>query len=228
MSGLVRSIMAGALALGVGASVLTAQEKPHGSGDFRWYLGGQGGVYNFETTAQTRGWLPAAGVHTLIVARRTGLLLQADEIIGSDEVGAYSDSLAPNGARTVAFNDIRRLAFALMAFPWRSPIEPYFGVGGGISWTVNPQPQGTAGLTPTELDAVLSETDDRSSYGYALALAGAQLKAGPFMLFGQVQATTSPPRGSIYKGATFFGQAGLRISLGKAREDESGAAQIGH
>jgi hypothetical protein len=224
MSGLVRSITAGMLALGLGASALAAQQKPRGNQDFRWYLGAQGGVYNFETTAQTRGWLPEAGLHTLIIARRTGLLLQADEVIGSDEVGAYSDSLAPNGARTVAFNDIRRLSFALMAFPWRSHIEPYFGVGGGISWTVNPQPQGTAGLTPSEFDAVLDETDDRSSYGYALALAGAQIRAGPVMVFGQVQATTSPPRGSIYKGATFLGQGGVRISLGKSREDQSSSS----
>jgi hypothetical protein len=227
MSGLVRSITAGVLALGMGASVLAAQEKPRGSGDFRWYLGAQGGVYNFETTAQTRGWLPTAGLHTLIIARRTGLLLQADEVIGTSEVGAYSDSLAPTGARTVVFNDIRRASFALMAFPWRSPIEPYFGVGGGLAWTINPQPQGTAGLTPAELDAVLSETDDRSSFGYALAIAGAQLRAGPVMVFGQVQATTAAPRGSIYKGATFLGQGGIRISLGKAREDQEGT-MVGH
>jgi hypothetical protein len=226
MSGLVRSITAGVLALGLGASVLAAQEKPRGSGDFRWYLGAQGGVYNFETTAQTRGWLPTGGLHALVIARRTGLLVQADEVFGSDEVGAYSDSLAPTGNRVVAFNDIRRLSFALMAFPWRAPVEAYFGVGGGINWTVNPTPQGTAGLTSAELGEVIDATDNASSYGYALAIAGAQLRAGPVMLFGQVQATTSPPRGSIYTGGTFLAQGGLRFSMGKAREDQE-ATMIG-
>ena len=86
MSGLVRSITAGVLALGLGASVLAAQQKPRGSQDFRWYIGAQGGVYNFETTAQTRGWLPSAGLHTLIIARRSGLLLQADEIADAQDV----------------------------------------------------------------------------------------------------------------------------------------------
>lgn len=221
MSGLVRSITAGVLALGLGASVLAAQQKPRGNQDFRWYVGAQGGVYNFETTAQTRGWLPSVGLHTLIVARRTGLLLQADEILGSDEVGAYSDTLAANGARTVAFNNIRRLSFALMAFPWRSHVEPYFGIGAGISWAVNPQPQGTAGLTPQEFDAVTEETDNRTSYGYGLALAGAQVRAGPVVVFGQMTATTGAPRSSVFTGATYFGQAGVRILLGKAREEEN-------
>ena len=68
---------------------------------------------------------------------------------------------------------------------------------------------------------MLDETDDRSSYGYAMALAGAQVRAGPVVVFGQMTATTAPPRGSVFRGPTYFGQGGVRILLGKAREEEN-------
>lgn len=220
MSMLGRTLTLGALALGLGTSALAAQQKPKGPANYRWYIGGQGSVVNFETTGQTRGWLPAAGVHTLIIARRTGLLLSADEILGSDEVGFYPDATAPTGQREVRWNHIRRYSGVLMAFPWRQPIEPYFGIGGGIQHALNPQPMNTAGLTPDEVNTIFDQADDASSYGFLTALAGVQLRAGPVMLFGQVQGMTAPDRGNVFTGPSWTGSAGLRISLGSSREDQ--------
>jgi hypothetical protein len=220
MSVLTRSFTLGMLALGIGASALAAQQKPRGVGpNYRWYIGGQGGVYNFETTSQTRGWLPTAGLNTLIIAKRTGLLLQVDEMIGSDEVGAYADDLAPLGTRTVQFNNVRRYSAVLMAFPWRAPVEPYIGIGGGITHAVNPQPLGTEGLTSEELTTVFDQTDENSSYGFATVVAGAQLRAGPVVVFGQYQGSTGASRGKIFVGATHQLAAGVRISLGSSREE---------
>lgn len=226
MSVFTRSFTLGMLALGMSAPALVAQQKPRGSGpSYVWYLGAQGGVYNFETTSQTRGWLPAAGAHTLIIAKRTGLLLQAEEVIGDDEAGAYADDLAPLGTRTVAFNNIRRYSFALMAFPWRAPVEPYFGIGGGLAHAVNPQPLGTDGLTAEELETVFDQTDDNSSYGFAQIVAGVQFRAGPVVVFGQYQGSTGASRGNIFVGGTHQGTAGIRISLGSSREDYDDTAR---
>jgi hypothetical protein len=219
MSKLARTLTLGALALGLGTTALAAQQKPRGPANYRWYIGAQGSVANFETTGQTRGWLPAAGVHTLIIARRTGLLLSADEIIGSDEVGFYNDALSPTGSREVRWNNIRRYQAVLMAFPWRQPIEPYFGVGGGIQHVVNPQPLNTAGLTPDEIDFVFDEATDATSYGFLTALAGIQLRGGPFIIFGQVQGMTAQGRGGVFVGPAWTGTAGLRISLGSSRDE---------
>lgn len=220
MSKLARTLTLGALALGLGTTALTAQQKPRGPASYRWYLGAQGSVANFETTGQTRGWLPAAGLHTLIIARRTGLLIQADEIIGDNEVGFYNDELSPTGSREVRWNNIRRFQGVLVAFPWRQPIEPYFGVGGGIQYALNPQPMNTAGLTPDELDFVFDQAKDNSSYGFLTAMAGIQLRGGPFVIFGQVQGMTAPGRGNVFTGPAWTGTAGLRISLGSSRDDQ--------
>ena len=34
-------------------------------------------------------------------------------------------------------------------------------------------------------------------------------------------ACPAPPRGSVFRGPTYFGQGGVRILLGKAREEEN-------
>ncbi len=221
MSTHARRITLGVLALGLGASALAAQQKPRTPASYRWYVGAQGGVTNFETTGQTRGWLPSVGGHTLIIAKRTGLLLSVDEIIGDDEVGNFSDELSPTGSRTISFNDIRRYQAVLVAFPWRSPIEPYFGIGGGIQHAVNPQPLNTAGLTPTELDAVFDAASDNSSFAYVTAMIGLQLRGGPVVLFGQAQILSGPSRGNIFVGPSYAGQAGIRFSLGSSRDNET-------
>ena len=70
---LTRSIPVAALALALGALPAAAQEP--GNGNFQWYIGAQGGVMLFDTPAQDREAMPTFGGQTLIVARRTGLLL---------------------------------------------------------------------------------------------------------------------------------------------------------
>ena len=42
----------------------------------------------FKTPTQGRAAIPAFGGHTLIIARRTGLLLSVEEGVGSDETSA--------------------------------------------------------------------------------------------------------------------------------------------
>ena len=62
-----------ALALGLGAAQISAQQP--GNNTFQWYVGGQGGVMNFETPLEGHITKPVGGVHLLVVAKRTGLLV---------------------------------------------------------------------------------------------------------------------------------------------------------
>jgi len=57
------------------------------------------------------------------------------------------------------------------------------------------------------------------SYGFGAGLIGLQAKAGGVALFGQVEAMTGPGSGKLLTGASFAASAGIRISLGSARED---------
>ncbi len=221
MSKLTRSITLGVLALGVGATALAAQQKPRGSDDFRWYIGAQVGAFNFQTTGQTRGWItPNVGGNTLIVAKRTGLLVSVDDALGSNEVASIAWAPSATGVQQITFNDILRFSFHLMAFPIRGPIEPYLGVGGGIQYAVSPQALNTAGYTPDQLNALYDEIANKTSYGFASLVGGLQLRAGPVVVFGQYQITTSPSRGNAFVGSSGTGNIGLRINLGSSRDDD--------
>jgi hypothetical protein len=208
-----------AFALCLGAAQLEAQEP--GNGAFQWYIGGQGGILNFKTSAQDRGTMPMAGGHILITARRTGLLLSVEEGFGSDEVGTFTDG---TGAQKFAtFNDIRKYSATLMAFPLRIPIQPYVGVGVGVMHTVNPSTDGS----PTA-------ARELGSTGFGSFIGGVQLKIARFVGFGQYQITTGPSiqqssgfgaelsTGRLLEGPTHTFSAGLRIGLGNARERTAG------
>src|SRR5438876_8071825 len=73
---------------------------------FRWYVGGHAGVVGFETPSQTRAWVPTVGGSLLVVAKRTGLLLELDEGLGSNEATAFGDNTASTGIRNVTFDRV--------------------------------------------------------------------------------------------------------------------------
>ena len=213
-----RSIPVAALALALSALSVAAQEP--GNGNFQWYVGGQGGVMFFDTPTQDRTGIPTFGGQTLIVAKRTGLLLSVEEGVGSDETSAYSDL---SGTQTVTFNDIRKYSAVLMAFPIKSAAQPYLGVGYGIMHVVSP--------TPTNLTAFQSDAEELGSTGFGTFLGGLQFQLGRFMAFGQYQITTGASNdtieddtgapvafGRLIEGPTHTFSGGIRFGLGSARE----------
>ena len=219
MRTLIRSIPAAALALVLGTAHLTAQAP--GNGNFQWYIGGQGGVTFFKTPTQGRSGIPTFGGHTLIVAKRTGLMLSFDEAVGSNEQSSYTDA---GGVQAVTFNDIRRYSAVLMAFPIRAAAQPYLGIGYGIIHVVNP--------TPTSSAAFQSDANELGSAGFGTFVGGLQFQLGRFMAFGQYQITSAASRrtatdaagnvvavGRLLDGPTHTFTGGLRIGLGSARDD---------
>ena len=88
------------------AAALDAQQLREDS--FKWYVGAQGGVLMFETQTQFSSSIPSAGMHALIIAKRAGLQLSIDEAFGSAEESAFGDVTAPQGARLVTFDRIRK------------------------------------------------------------------------------------------------------------------------
>jgi hypothetical protein len=212
----IRSIPVMALALCLGTTQVSAQEP--GNGNFQWYIGPQAGVMVFRTPTQNSSAIPSFGGQTLIVARRTGLLLSVEEAVGSDETSSYAD-LA--GTQSVTFNDIRKYSAVLMAFPIKAAAQPYLGAGFGIIHVVNPQVS----------NANSPIAQDLGSSGFGTFLAGLQFQVGRFMAYGQYQITTSPSldtvedgtgapiaAGRLLEGPTHTFTGGLRIGLGSARE----------
>ena len=226
MSVLSRRIPLVALLCGLGAASLSAQSLNR-KDDFRWYVGGQAGVFIYKTPTQSRGGNLMVGAHTLIKARRTGLLLAAEEMIANDQTSSFSSTAAPGGTESVTFNDIRRYTATLMAFPVRGPMQPYLGVGVGILHIVNPQ---TVTNTSDEQQQAAAHL---GSYAFGSLVGGLQINVGAIMAFGQYQITSGPSTrtavssdgsvssGHLLEGMTHSLMAGLRFNLGSARESNS-------
>jgi hypothetical protein len=223
----IRRIPVAALALCLGTVQLSAQQQP-GNSTFQWYIGGQGGIMNFETSAQGRSTIPMGGAHLLVTAKRTGLMLSVEHGFGDNEASAYNftvlDSTGTPVSSTVvtgAFSYIRKYSAMLMAFPIKGPATPYFGLGVGI--------MNTGGHNPE--DDVANEL---GSTGFGSFLAGLNFRVSRLSAFGQYQVTTgsrfhsiSEPgpqkstfifSGKILQDAVHTFSAGLRFGLGSARE----------
>lgn len=226
---LTRSIPVAALALCLGAGSLLAQES--GKGDFRWYVGGHGGVTFFSTPTQGSSEMPVAGGHLLIVAKRTGLLLSLEHGFGSDETSSYDfvvvDSAAAGavvsgGTVNTTFSGLRKVSAVLMAFPIKNEyLNPYLGLGVGILQTTGNEPDDRT-------------TSALGSSGFGTLIGGLEFRISRFTAFGQYQITTKPQVdevasslggdlwlhefGRLTVDGTHTLTAGLRFDLGGARE----------
>lgn len=171
-----------------------------------WAIGASAGSMIFQTRTQDTDVLPSVGAHLLIMASRVGLQVGVDEAFGSDERSGLA-----------LFNDLRRYQALLIAFPFSSPLEPYFGVGGGVLQAVG-----------VRVDAVVQDPNDRqdlqdqfqesSSSGFLTFMGGIQGRWGRFTAFGQYQLGTAPSNDKLLRGALHSVHGGLRIGLGSARE----------
>jgi hypothetical protein len=198
----------------------SAQAQNGGRNPFSWYFGAQGGVMLFETPRQESGGIPVAGANILVTAKRTALMLSVDEGFGSDEVTSFIDPTAPTGARDVTFNNIRKYSALLLAYPLKGHAQPFLGVGFGLMHIHNPQAQNT--VTVAEKAALDDSASRRGSTGFGSAVAGLQLQAGGFAIYGMYQITTSPSRDKLLSGPTHNLTAGIRFSLGSAKEGITG------
>jgi hypothetical protein len=236
MSVLRRSVATAMVALAIAGADASAQTVAHPK-DFQWTVGGQGGLLLVETPDGETAELPMAGIQTVIRARRTALLLSVQQAFGDEEIGGgytvttFDENGAPTGSSTtpVTWDWARKYSAALVVFPIRGHIDPYLGVGAGILQVGGFGDDGFA--------------DELSSMGYGTLIGGLELSAGRFMVFGEYQLTTAPrvqsfeqrdddgnpifvAAGRFTQGPTHSLSAGLRVSLGSAREQVGGGDGI--
>lgn len=188
---------------------------------FRWYLGAQAGVFGFETPSQTRGWVPTVGGQLVVVAKRTGLIVQVDEAFGTNEETAFGDNSANGGVRDVTFDRLRKYSAILTGYPIRGQTQPYVGVGFGILQAINPQPTGFF-TSNAQFSLAKDQADQRSANGFVSFVAGVQFRLGRLTGFGQYQITTSPSAGHLLQGPSHTIGGGVRFSLGGSKEGVRG------
>ncbi len=204
------------LAALAGAPSLSAQSA--GVGSNRFYIGASLGGMNFETASQTRGTIPMAGGNILITAKRAALLVAVDAGLGSNESAAMLDPLDGLTVRNVTFDNIMRYYFMLMAYPLKSHVQPFVGVGWGIQTLSHIEVEGPF-LSPDEALANQQWAEDLGSTAFMQAVAGVEIRVGIVNVFGSLSASTGANDEDLIPNAVYTGQAGVRLSLGKAKDD---------
>ena len=230
MSMLTRTVSVVTLAALCGSATLSAQVQED---DFQWYIGPQAGYMMFETQLQTLGGIFMVGAHTLIKARRTGLMISLEQGFGSNELSSFEDASAPAvacngltpGVRCVRFDRLLRASAVLMAFPFKSHFQPFLGAGFGIQNAHSPRPVVSAaeGLTPAQVDNLRDAASSAGSYGFGTLLGGVQVRVGrKLVVYGQGQLISGPGRGKLFTGAGYTLEGGLRWSIGSSKESLTG------
>jgi hypothetical protein len=188
---------------------------------FKWFFGASGGAMFFETQGQTQSGIPTAGAHIAVVSRRGGLMLGIDEGFGNNEPTRFLDPSDNFNVRAVNFDRIRRYGFTMTGYPVRGMLEPYIGLGFGLTQVVNPEVQG---VFASQDAAATSEAfaKEVSSNGYASLMAGVQFRVGRLAAFGQYQINTPPGQEHLLRGPMHMLTGGLRFSLGSSRQEVKG------
>ena len=197
---------AGACALAAILAIAPGTASAQRGDSFTWKIGVQGGSMLFQTNTQDNELIPSAGAHFLIMGRRGGLMVGVDEGFGSDERSGV-----------VIFNDLRRYQAVMMAYPVALPLEPYFGVGGGLLQVVAPRID-PAVTDPFERQALKNAADEASTSAFVTFLAGVQGRWNRVTVFGQYQIHTAPSDDKLLQGPMHSIHGGVRIALGSSRE----------
>ena len=178
---------------------------------YTWKLGLEAGGMMFQTRSQDTKTIPSAGASVLVMARQGGLLVGVDEGFGNNE---------STSGGVIQFNDLRRYQAVLMAFPFHSALEPYFGAGGGILTVVSPRLNTALGITdPTQRDALLAAANDAAASGFLTAMFGVQGHWGRGTAFAQYQLGSAPSSDKLLRGVMNSLQVGIRIGLGSTKEE---------
>jgi len=185
----------------------------------KWYWGAQGGVamFNTPTAAGTQTGMTFGG-HWLITATRSALYVAFDQMtFGTNTTSAVIDATSPNGIRSVAFSNGRRLQAQAFVIPTDNILQVYIGGGFGIHQITDAAPLGTFN-TIGEQDAVLRTIEAAGTKAFPILGGGAQYRMGKMALFGQYQFMPEG-RSFLLSGVQHVFSAGVRYALTGSREE---------
>jgi opacity protein-like surface antigen len=128
-----------------------------------------------------------------------------------------SNSSVGPSFRDVTFSDVRRIVFGVLAFPSQKVIEPFAGGGFALQQILNPSVDcSTCNLG--EATEAADRVAAASSKAFVWVSAGLQMNySSKFNIFAQYM-LTSASQEFLLDGNTHTLQAGVRYSLGTAKE----------
>ncbi|HWC72844.1 MAG TPA: outer membrane beta-barrel protein [Gemmatimonadales bacterium] len=192
--------------------------------NYQWYWGAQGGAFISKTNTEAYAYDPIVGGHWLITARRTALYVAYEQSFFLSDAHAVifdpnsSTSSVGPGFRDVTFSDVRRFMFGVLAFPSQKVIEPFGGGGFALMQVLNPSVDCSSCATLGEAEEAANRVHDASSKAFFWLMGGLQINySSRFNVFAHYLLTSSAQE-FLLDGNTHSLQAGLRYSLGTAKE----------
>ena len=188
------------------------------AGAFRdsWFWGAKAGINTFSTGPNGTASAPTWGLDWLITRDRGGLYVSADEAFFNRTVTS-ADATSANGTRDVRISNLKRISFALMAFPNKIGVfNPYGGAGAAIS-LLGRATAGADSLGGAPGQPFLDATEKARSRASLLVMAGVQTQSPRLAFF--VQETILPGgKDFLVRNAMSFLEVGVRHSFGSPSE----------
>jgi hypothetical protein len=216
-----RTIRALTIASAIAAALPTAASAQH-TRQFKdaWFWGVKAGGFALADTAQQYKNYPLAGVEWLITRTHAGLYVSASQAFFTQQALTFRDPNSPvdSGTRTIDLKNMRKLDFALMAFPGRHDrFHPYVGGGFTVAQVASATPQGPFGNVD-QITFAQAVVHDRKVSISPTFIGGVQGRLSWFSVFLQGAATVAQTDFILYNGRPWniAYEAGIRYNIGSS------------
>lgn len=185
-----------------------------------WFWGVKAGGLTLADTNSAYQQAPLAGFDWLITRSRGGLYISGSQAFFTQQTFTLRDptSGADSGLRVVDLKNLRKVDFALMAFPGQHVrFHPYAGLGLTLHQVASATPQPPFATTD-QLNAAEQDIQNRKVGVSPFLIAGGQWRFAPLSVF--VQGTANPVSKDflLYNGRpwNFTLEAGIRYNVGSS------------
>ena len=185
-----------------------------------WFWGVKAGGLTLADTNSAYQQAPLAGFDWLITRSRGGLYISGSQAFFTQQTFTLRDptSGADSGLRVVDLKNLRKVDFALMAFPGQHVrFHHYAGLGLTLHQVASATPQPPFATTD-QLNAAEQDIQNRKVGVSPFLIAGGQWRFAPLSVF--VQGTANPVSKDflLYYGRpwNFTLEAGIRYNVGSS------------
>ncbi len=214
-----RTIRALTIASAIAAALPSAAAAQHGR-QFKdaWFWGVKGGGFALADSAQQYKNYPLAGVEWLITRTHAGLYVSGSQAFFTQQAQTFRDPNSPadSGLRNIDLKNMRKLDFALVAFPGRHDrFHPYAGAGFSVAQVASATPQGPFGNVD-QITFAQAVIHDRKVSIAPMFIGGVQARLSWFSVFAQGSAMVAQNDFILYNGRPWnmSYEAGIRYNVG--------------
>jgi opacity protein-like surface antigen len=184
----------------------------------KWFWGFKGGMLGYTLPTTGRVFVPQFGAEWLITGKRTALYVGYSQSATQERADFTFTGIAT--PVPVIFDAMRRIQLGVLVLPTNSAFQPYAGAGFVIETLTNAHTDATPVLSPGNQTTADRALADQSAGGFALIMAGLQLRMGRKLAFYGHYQGSPQGRAFLLAGSSHSFEFGLRYAFLGAREDD--------